>query len=77
MWLQTLCFIGALTVAAVPLAAGAQSLTPNFPWTNNPQTAEQGPQTCPPGWVWEPAGYLGGGKWIPGHCASRRHTIDF
>lgn len=77
MRLQALYFIGALAAAAVPLSAGAQSLPANDQWTGNSQAAEQAGQTCPPGWVWEGAGYLGGGKWTPGHCASRSHTIDF
>ena len=35
MRLQTLYFLGALGVAAVPLAAGAQTLPANNPWTNS------------------------------------------
>lgn len=77
MRLQTLYLIGSLAVTAIPLSAGAQSLPANDQSTTNSQTADQADQTCPPGWVWEPAGYLGGGKWVPGHCASRSHTIDF
>jgi hypothetical protein len=77
MRLQMLYFLGALAVAAVPLSAGAQSLPANGQWTANAQADNQAAQQCPPNYDWEPAGYLGGGKWIPGHCASRDHTIDF
>jgi hypothetical protein len=91
MRLQTLYFIGTLAVAAIPLSAGAQSLPANGQWasnsqaalpendpsTNNAQTDNQAVPQCPPGYVWEPAGYLGGGTWHPAFCGSRSHTIDF
>jgi len=37
MRLQTLCFIGAFAVTAIPLSAGAQSLPANDQWTTNAQ----------------------------------------
>jgi hypothetical protein len=91
MRLQTLYFIGALAVAAIPLTAGARSLPANDQWTTNAQAAlpendqpntnaqadTQAAPQCPPGYDWEPAGYLGGGTWHPAFCGSRRHTIDF
>jgi hypothetical protein len=82
MRLQTLYFIGALAVAAIPLSAGAQSLPANdqpanHQWTTNTQADKQAVQQCPPGYDWEPAGYLGGGTWRPAFCGSRSQTIDF
>ena len=82
MRLQTLYFIGALAVAAIPLTAGAQSLPANDQWTNgqwttSAQADNQTAQRCPPGYEWEPAGYLGGGHWHPAFCGSRSKTIDF
>jgi hypothetical protein len=91
MRLQTLCFIGALAVAALPLSAEAQSSPANGQWTANSQAAlpendqppanaladSQAVPRCPPGYDWEPAGYLGGGKWHPAFCGSRNQTIGF
>jgi hypothetical protein len=82
MRLQTLYLIGALAVTAIPLSAGAQSLPANdrpanHQWTTNSQADKQTVQQCPPGYDWEPAGYLGGGTWRPAFCGSRSHTIDF
>ena len=76
MRLQTLYFIGAFAVAAIPLSAGAQSLPANDQpanqqWTTNAQADNQAFQQCPPGYDWEPAGYLPGGYWGPARCASR------
>lgn len=77
MRLQTFYFIGAIAATAIPLSAGAQSLPENHQWTTNPQAENQAVQKCPPGYDWEPAGYLGGGTWRPARCASRSKTIDF
>ena len=82
MRLQTLYFIGAFAVAAIPLSAGAQSLPANdqpanHQWTSNAEADKPAVQQCPPGYVWEPAGYLGGGTWRPAFCGSRSKTIDF
>jgi hypothetical protein len=77
MRLQNLYFIGALAVTAIPLSAGAQSLPASDQSTSNSETVTRADQKCPPGWVWEPAGYLGSGHWVPAHCASRSHTIAF
>ena len=77
MRLQNLYLLGALAVAAMPLSAGAQSLFANDQSTANSKAVTQAYRKCPHGWVWEPAGYLGSGKWRPAHCASRGHTIDF
>ena len=76
MRLQTLYFIGTLAVAAIPLSAGAQSLPANDQWTNA-QADNQAVRQCPPGYDWEPAGYLGGGTWHPAFCGSRSNTIAF
>jgi hypothetical protein len=90
MRLQTFYFIGALAVTAIPLSAGAQSLPANDQWTNaqaalptddqwtaNAQPDNQAVPQCPPGYDWEPAGYLGGGTWHPAFCGSRSRTIHF
>jgi hypothetical protein len=77
MRLQTLYFIGALAVTAIPLSAGAQLLPANDQSTINTQADKQTVQKCPPGYDWEAAGYLGSGKWRPARCASRSRTIDF
>jgi hypothetical protein len=77
MRLQALYFIGALGVAAVPLAAGAQSLPANDQRTTNAQEANRPVQECPAGWVWEQGGYSGSGTWRAPHCASLSGTIDF
>jgi hypothetical protein len=77
MRLQNLYLVGALAAAAIPLSAGAQSLPANDQSTTNSQTVNRADQKCPPGWVWEPAGYLGSGQWRPARCASRSQTIDF
>jgi hypothetical protein len=82
MRLQTLYFIGAFAVTAIPLSAGAQSLPANdqpadHQWTSNAQADNQSVQQCPPGYVWEPAGYLGGGTWRAAFCGSRSKTIDW
>lgn len=76
MRFQNLYFLGALAVAAIPLSAGAQSLLANDQSTTN-KAVTQADRRCPPGSVWEPAGYLGSGKWRPARCASRSRTIDF
>ena len=73
MRLNTVCLLGALAVAAVPLSAVAQ------PVQANRQAAEQyaaTPAACPAGWVWEPAGYMGNGHWRAAHCAAR-NTIPW
>jgi hypothetical protein len=75
MRLQTLYLIGALAVTAIPLSAGAQSLSANDQSTANSQAVDQSVQKCPQGLFWEPAGYLGGGRWRPAHCATRNSTI--
>ena len=82
MSLQTLYFIGALAIPAIPLTAGAQSLPANDQWTRgqwttSAQADDQTAQRCPPGYDWEPAGYLGGGHWHPAFCGSRSKTINF
>jgi hypothetical protein len=71
MRLRALYFIGALGVTAILLSAAAQSLPANDQRTTNAQAANQAVQQCPPGYEWEPAGYLPGGFWGPARCASR------
>ena len=74
MRLRTLYFIGAFAVTAIPLSAGAQSLPANHQWTTSTQADNQAVQQCPPGYDWEPAGYLGGGAWPPARCASQSNN---
>jgi hypothetical protein len=56
MRLQTLYFIGAFAVMAIPLSAGAQSLPANeqpgnHQWTSNAQADKQAAQKCPRGMI--------------------------
>jgi hypothetical protein len=69
MQLNTLYLLAALSVAAVPLSAGAQPAHPNRQTTANAEQTTR--DACPSGWVWEPAGYMGNGHWRPAHCAAR------
>lgn len=73
MRLQTLSFVGALAVMAIPLSAGAQSLAYDRS-ARNAQEYHQSVEQCPAGWVWEDAGYLSSGKWRAPHCAPRNLT---
>jgi hypothetical protein len=49
MRLQTVYFIGALAVTAIPLSAGAQLLPANDHSTTNSQAVNQADQRCPAG----------------------------
>jgi hypothetical protein len=69
--LRALYFIGAPAVTAILLSGGAQSLPANHQWTAHAQPDNQAIQQCPPGYDWEPAGYLPGGIWHPARCVSR------
>ena len=76
MRLNTLYLMGALAVAAAPVSAVAQPVHANRqPAAGTEQTVRER-HTCPTGWVWEPAGYMGNGHWRPAHCAAR-NTIPF
>jgi hypothetical protein len=77
MRLKSLYLCGALAVAAIPLSAGAQSWPANNPSAPNAQGYTESAKACPPGYDFEPSGYLGNGHWSPAHCASRSKTIDF
>jgi hypothetical protein len=65
MRLNALCLIGAVTVLAIPLSAGA------VPAQADRQAATPAAFTCPPGYYWEPAGYAQHGKFRLAHCAAR------
>jgi hypothetical protein len=67
MRLNALCFIGALTVLAIPLSAGA---VPGQA-AAGAQQAAPATYTCPPGYYWEPDAYAPHGKFRPAHCAPR------
>lgn len=76
MRLHVLYLAGALTALAIPLYAGAVPASADH---QSPATVEQAisaKKTCPAGWIWEPAGYMGNGHWRPAHCAAR-NTIPF
>jgi hypothetical protein len=77
MRLKAFYFMGALAVAAIPLSAGAQSLSQDYHWKFNSQAIEPGAQQCPAGYDFEHGGYMGGGMWRPPHCASRSKTVMF
>jgi hypothetical protein len=62
---------GALIVTAIPLSAGAQLMEANRQPTAGAEQTTPALDSCPPGWVWESAGYLKQGKWRPAHCAPR------
>jgi hypothetical protein len=77
MHLNALYLIGTLTISAIPLSAGAVAAEA-APVINplSGQTAINAPHTpdtdaCPPGYYWEPAGYVEHGKFRFAHCAPR------
>jgi hypothetical protein len=71
MRLNALCFIGALTVLATPLSAGAVPGQANRQAAAGAQQAAPATYTCPPGYYWEPDAYAPHGKFRPAHCAPR------
>jgi hypothetical protein len=79
MRLNALCLFGSLAALAVPLSAGtvpAQSTgSVSAQWRGQEAvTAPQGKlaaYVCPPGYYWEPDGYIPHGKFRPAHCARR------
>jgi hypothetical protein len=77
MRMHALDLAGAVVAAAIPLSPEAQPMQENRETVASAEQTTSAPEACPPGWVWEDAGYLGGGTWRPAHCASLRGTIDF
>jgi hypothetical protein len=79
MRLNELYLIGALTISAIPLSAGAIAAQPAGLVVNQSsgQTAINAPHStpdtdaCPPEDYWEPAGYVEHGKFRSAHCAPR------
>jgi hypothetical protein len=69
MRLNTLSLIGALTVLTMSLSAGA--VPAQARQTVDAQQAATATYTCPPGYYWEPDGYVSSGKFRPAHCARR------
>jgi len=59
MRLKSFYLCGALAVAAIPLSAGAQSWPANNPSAPNAQGYTESAKACPPGYDFEPSGYLG------------------
>jgi hypothetical protein len=70
MRLNALRLIGALTVLAIPLSAGAVPPQADRR-AADPQQAEQAAYSCPPGYYWEPDSYATHGKFRAAHCAPR------
>ena len=75
MGMRSLYLASALIATAIPLSAGAAPAPSNQQSTVSVEQAVPAMETCPAGWVWEPAGYMGNGHWRPAHCASRNDVI--
>lgn len=58
-----------VVLMAVPLVTTSVALAQTAPVPNGASPAVAS-QTCPAGYVWEAAGYVGSGKWREGHCAN-------
>ena len=77
MRLNALYLMGALTVLAMPLSAGAQPAQstvpaqPNRQATTDFQQVTPAEDACGPGLHWEEAGYAKHSQWRPAHCAPR------
>jgi hypothetical protein len=69
MRLNALCLIGVLTVAAVPLSAGAASAAGDRTTAEGGSQAAQSVERCSPGYYWEPDAYATHGKFRPGERA--------
>ena len=77
MRLNTLCLLGVLAVAAVPLSAAAQLASATGQRPDNAQFDMTMPDACPAGSIWEPAGYTGNGDWQMAHCVSRNDVYFY
>jgi hypothetical protein len=75
MRMHGLYLTGALIAAAIPLSVGAAPAPANYQSAASVAQAAPAPDTCPAGWIWEPAGYMGNGHWRPAHCAPRDDVI--
>jgi hypothetical protein len=77
MRLKALYLTGALTVLAIPVSAGAESVQsagpgqPNYQVTTDVRQVTTEEDTCGPGLRWEEAGYAKHSQWRPAHCALR------
>jgi hypothetical protein len=71
MRLHALCLTGALTVAAIPLSAGAVPVAADHEAGTSARQAASTGYTCPPDYYWEPDAYAPHGKFRPAHCAPR------
>jgi hypothetical protein len=71
MSLNALCLIGALTVIAIPLSAGAVRAQADRLVVASAQQATPAAYGCPRGYYWEPDSYAPHGKFRPAHCAPR------
>ena len=71
MKLRVLYLTGALIATALPLSARAIPVQPDQQATTSAQQTTSAPYTCPPGYYWEPQGYISKGKFRPAHCAVR------
>lgn len=77
MRLQALYLTATLTALAIPLSAGAQPVNANRQTAAGIEQSMQAPYVCPPGWIWQPAGYFTSGKWEPAHCALRDYQQNW
>jgi hypothetical protein len=75
MKLHSLYLTSALVATTIPLSALAAPTVADHQAVSGEQ-AVSAKKSCPAGWIWEPAGYMGNGHWRPAHCA-RRNTYPF
>ena len=75
MRMRSLYLASALIAAAIPLSAGAAPSPANYQSATTVGQAVPALDSCPAGWIWEPAGYMGNGHWRPAHCAPRNDVI--
>ena len=71
MRMNVLRLIGALTVLAIPLSAGAVPRLRRIAKPPPLGRATPAAYACAPGYYWEPDAYAPHGKFRPAHCASR------
>jgi hypothetical protein len=72
MRMHAIYLAGTVVATATPLSAGAQPVQANRETVASAEQTTSAPEACPPGWVWEHVGYLGGSTWRPARCASLR-----
>jgi hypothetical protein len=73
---HTLYLASALVALALPPSAGTALALVGPHSSVAVEQARSLKKICPPGTLWEPAGYMGNGHWRPAHCAYRQ-TLPF